>query len=180
MPFCFCCGGLARFFLLWRPCALFFWLWRPCAFFCCGGLAFFFAVGALWVFFAVGALCFFAVEALHIFFAVQALRFFSVLWRPCTFYLLWRPCEKKNNAAGGLGGAQPPPICKHTARTTGFNKILLFCSMLCTAKNKQRGGWGGRSPPHLQTQCSYDGFQQEAAGELGGAQPPPFANRRLA
>ena len=90
----------------------------------------------------------FRVQGLGFFFSVEALR---VLFFCCA----------------------APPICKHNARTMGFNK-------------KQRGGWGGgRSAPHLQTHGSHDGFRQDSyvlqhactaknkQRGLGGAQPPP-------
>ena len=44
----------------------------------------------------------------------------------------------------------------------GFNKFHMLCRMLARLKLTQRGGCGGRSPTNLQTQCSYDGFQQDS------------------
>ena len=78
------------------------------------------------------------------------------------------------------GGGSPPPFANTRLARRVSTRFICFAARL-HGKNKKRGGWGGGSPLHLQTQCSYDGFQQEAAGQFGGgAQPPSFANTRLA
>ena len=96
----------------------------------------------------------------------------------------------KNKQRGGWGGAQPPPICKHTTRTTGFNKIHMLCSTLARLKKKS-GGLGGTAPPICKHTARTTGFNKILlfcstfarlkinSGGLGGAQPPPFANTML-
>ena len=78
---------------------------------------------------------------------------------------LQHACEEKKVARGvrtaqhswGVGGAAPPPICKHNARMLGFKK----CHML-SSKLAQAGVWGGggaQQPPHLQTHRSHGEWQ---------------------
>ena len=110
---------------------------------------------------------------------------------------------------GGLGGAQPPPICKHDACVMGFDRSYAICleksgmmgfnpsyALKKPARLQEAGALGGgRSPPPM---CKHNArmmafnrsyvlkFTSTAkkGGEVGGGgrspPPPPFANTMLA
>ena len=109
----------------------------------------------------------------------------------------------KKKKAGGLGGAQPPPISKHSARIMGLEGFE--CFQASVVRLQKSGGLGGAQPPPFantvlaswvwkglacfQAQCSHHGFgrashalkratpglKKKKSGGVGGGAAPPIS-----